>query len=275
MTAPTSTPKARGRNILKMISSTLKNVKGKRRNAADRRKRGQSVDTKDSVSTISLCESSAFSEHDDMSVFSHDSLDSIERIQEKAEELQRELQGAFDSYTEKEQTVSKAKVFHMDRARGRFEGRNQTGAILSMRKLMQIEKEYEHVNDSLQYFSFRKLELDRFLMQIRATLKAFESGKEAEKEKLYNALETQCAKVCSSLDDIKSVLEEPDVEIGTCDADLLKELATRINGSEDTSEFDFDDDDSSYESDEDSDFDDEEDEELLQELSHLVVASTA
>ena len=218
--------KARGRsrNILKMISSTLKDVKGRKRRASRQEKESnkslRSLDDHISVVSESTMDDSA-------TVGTFESSDSgdaaIQRVQEKAEELLAEIKDAFDTYTKKEQEVSKAKEYHMDRATGRFEGNNMAGAALSMRKVKQVQREYDNVSDAIQFFSFRKLELDRFLVQVK---KAMES---LDDDGVYASLEQQCLKLCMSLDDISSVLAPPDVEIGTSNEDLLKELETLVH----------------------------------------------
>jgi len=279
-----------------MISSTLQDVrKGKKaaRRAAQRRtsllKEGEALSknsmSTDSISSESVCGESIFNDEscsngdDSMSVVSQDSHgESILRLQEKAQELLREIQGSLKSYADKEQQVTKAITFHMDRAKGRYDSRNMMGATLSMKKVKQLQREYQHVNDALQFFSFRNLELDRFCREIQKQLDDLSVEKDCSKD--YAALEQQALHICSSLGDIKTVLEEPDIDIKIPDQDLLKELAkiVKAKGGDDDDDSEDDDDyeesTSTYDSDEDDDFSlSGEDADLVRDLMLLTASS--
>jgi hypothetical protein len=251
-------------SILKMISTTLKDVKRRRKSAKKENKSLQSDDA-----TISLCSEPDASFGDDSLAESRSDTESMEKIEQKSQELLNEIQDALEMHTAKEKVTNKAYTFHLDRARGRFEGHNSAGALISMRKLKQVEREYDHVNDAIQFFSFRNLELVRFVKEIQTTKKQMADHDEMDDDTLYSTLAVQCAHLCESLTDIKSVLEEPNIEISSNAEDLLKDLSVLLESSE-AGDSSSDDESCCSSDDEDFGFDDED---LLKELSSIVVAS--
>ena len=275
-TAAEATGKRRSRGILSMITATLRDVRNKKRAANQAQKKKQNKKNKhmSSEETISLSSDSVAEDSSSSSEFTLDAFDTIQRIEQKAQELHHEIVGSLETYTKKEEEVRQAKSFHMERAKGRLEGSNSAGAALSMRKVKQVEREYEHVNDAIQYFSFRKLELDRFLSQIKVAASSIKRAKDLSDTKAFSSLEKQCAQLCGSLTDIASVLMEPSTEVGSDSRELLSELSLLISQTDGSSATlpECEDDSSFYDSDDDDDDSIwEEDEGLLQELSTLMV----
>mmetsp|Transcript_17030 Transcript_17030/g.22186 ORF Transcript_17030/g.22186 Transcript_17030/m.22186 type:complete len:264 (+) Transcript_17030:115-906(+) len=248
-------------NILKMISTTLKDVKRRRRNKKQKESLKGSLDCSHHSDSDASVPDENFTEP-------RSAAESIEIIEQKSQELLNEIQDALA----KEKETTKSYKFHLDRARGRFEGHNAAGALISMRKLKQVQREQNHANDAIQFFSMRNLELVRFLKEIQTTKKQMADHDEMDDDTLYSTLAVQCAHLCESLTDIKSVLEEPNIEISTNAEDLLKELSVLLESGEvgDSSSDSDDDDESCFSDDEDLGFHDED---LLKELSSIVVAS--
>jgi hypothetical protein len=68
--------------------------------------------------------------------------------------------------------------------------------------------------------------------EIQTTKKQMADHDEMDDDTLYSTLAVQCAHLCESLTDIKSVLEEPNIEISSNAEDLLKDLSVLLESSE-------------------------------------------
>lgn len=126
-------------------------------------------------------------DHDDDSVSSSESeTDLFDNFQQQADEQVKgqdenfeatpaheflhDLSGALNKFTDKENELDKAITYHFSRGKARYESDNETGALLSMRKVERLQEEHARLVEVIQYLG--TLEVQTVMQLCRRALYA-------------------------------------------------------------------------------------------------------
>merc|ERR1712150_60459 len=91
-----------------------------------------------------------------------------------------DLRKSRDTHAQEENEVNEAIQLHMDRAKARYACQNQTGAILSMRKVKTLQAQQAQLIQVLKFLSIREIDLVKYTNKAKEFAAAAATAKQQD-----------------------------------------------------------------------------------------------